>query len=308
MKQPRTYSIYVINMDKSKDRLYRMKKHLDNLKVQFKRIQAIDGSRLSRTELIQHCTPECKEFVPRGVIGCALSHKKVWEVVANNDDDYALVLEDDCRLIDDFEKHIDNCLSDLEKYDEKWDFLYGGCFGPYDGRISSPFHLMMKLFLPELSSPNDPKSLCKHIEVPVSPVGFHCYVLSKNGAKKMIEIHDKVSYHIDVVHLRKACEYKLRIYKSKIQFGKQWPSSNNSTLFNKLNVFAMYDIIFDTLVDKDGVSYSYYMNCPIIQVGGYIVNLYIVILCLFFMTSKKIAFSLLLSSLLFNMFVDELKL
>lgn len=85
-------------MDKSKDRLENMEKQIPKLGRQFKRIPAVDGSKLSKKQLKKYTTKFCRYFCSKSMIGCFLSHKKTWQTIVNNNDAYALILEDDCHL------------------------------------------------------------------------------------------------------------------------------------------------------------------------------------------------------------------
>jgi GR25 family glycosyltransferase involved in LPS biosynthesis len=40
-----------------------------------------------------------KEKTLRGVIGCALSHLQIWDIVKNGDEPFAIIFEDDARLL-----------------------------------------------------------------------------------------------------------------------------------------------------------------------------------------------------------------
>ena len=71
--------IFVINLDRSKDRLDSMKTQLDNLNLAFERIAAIDGRCADEDSLNKHYSQELnrkKYFTPltKGEIGCYLSH------------------------------------------------------------------------------------------------------------------------------------------------------------------------------------------------------------------------------------------
>lgn len=88
---------YLINMDRSTDRLDIMNKRLLELGLDFERVSAVEGAKLSVAELSRVSAPNWKypnKLTP-GEIGCFLSHKKCWELFLASDEDWALVLEDD---------------------------------------------------------------------------------------------------------------------------------------------------------------------------------------------------------------------
>ena len=93
--------IYVINLNRSVQRLSRIKEQLENLNLPFIRIEAIDGNQLaldkSRVNSLKfHLSQERK--CEKNELGCAESHRKVWNQILKNGDQYALILEDDVIL------------------------------------------------------------------------------------------------------------------------------------------------------------------------------------------------------------------
>jgi len=99
--------IYLINLDKSKDRLDSCFDRLNKQNVTFQRISAVLGDGLTEQQKSRNYSQKLNEEkyhyqLTNGEIGCYLSHRKAWEKIANSDDPYAVVLEDDIKLIGDF--------------------------------------------------------------------------------------------------------------------------------------------------------------------------------------------------------------
>ncbi|WJW80441.1 glycosyltransferase family 25 protein [Bartonella sp. TP] len=95
--------IYVINLNRSEDRLRLIKAQMQNLGLEFVRVEAIDGSKLDEAEL--KARQDCKKAYISSVtcqilneVACNLSHAKVLELIANGTDEYGVVLEDDALL------------------------------------------------------------------------------------------------------------------------------------------------------------------------------------------------------------------
>lgn len=84
---------YVINLERSPDRLTHIRERLASLDVQFERITAVDGQHLSGDF---GDTP-----LTSGEVACFLSHIKCWEKISLGHDEYAVVLEDDVMISDD---------------------------------------------------------------------------------------------------------------------------------------------------------------------------------------------------------------
>ncbi|MCC5780744.1 glycosyltransferase family 25 protein [Nitratireductor sp. B36] len=72
-----------------------MKEQLVRQHVDFERIRAVDGRKLDMHQYQNAC-------ITPGEIGCFLSHRIAWRTLCNSSDAFALVLEDDVHLSDDF--------------------------------------------------------------------------------------------------------------------------------------------------------------------------------------------------------------
>lgn len=88
---------YLINLDRSIDRLEVMKERLSAIGVTVERVPGIDGSKIDITSLsVDVPNPSYPRTLTTGEIGCFLSHRKCWEKLVESGDDWALILEDDC--------------------------------------------------------------------------------------------------------------------------------------------------------------------------------------------------------------------
>lgn len=94
---------YLINLDRSPQRLAAMQSRLVELGIDYTRIAAVDGAQLTEAEFQQH-TRENRYYKPirRGEVGCYLSHLAVLRAFLGGDARYALILEDDCLFRPDF--------------------------------------------------------------------------------------------------------------------------------------------------------------------------------------------------------------
>lgn len=111
-------NVYVINMDKDKERLEVLKDSLAKLKCKDKlkivRIPAVDGKKIDINKFDISLRARSIFDEPRtshesidclGHIGCYLSHVNCWERVVRDDDDYALICEDDAKFTTEFCSH-----------------------------------------------------------------------------------------------------------------------------------------------------------------------------------------------------------
>lgn len=90
---------FVINLDRSTDRLQFFIKQATAANLPFERISAIDGRKLSPAQLAQAVASDF-EFQPinSGEIGLFLSHKLAWQRLVDSGQPHAAVFEDDVVL------------------------------------------------------------------------------------------------------------------------------------------------------------------------------------------------------------------
>ena len=102
-------AVYVINLDRSADRLAHMTAQLDSIGLEFERIPAVEGAHL---QLDGNCGDEFsidfdywRKYHHRNVtaseIGCYLSHIKALETFLASSLSFALILEDDAEIAPD---------------------------------------------------------------------------------------------------------------------------------------------------------------------------------------------------------------
>ena len=110
------FDIYIINLEERKDRLEHIKKYFSEYNI-------------IPVEAIKHT---------EGYKGCFLSHKKCIKIAKQKKLKYIIVIEDDCLLLENFSKRLENIINFLESYDN-WDLLIGGGFH------ICPFHIQGKI-------------------------------------------------------------------------------------------------------------------------------------------------------------------
>jgi glycosyl transferase family 25 len=99
--------IYIINLNKSQERLAFMSKQLQDINLKFYRVQGIDGSQINAKDLAEYQTNSVQsnlhyQTLNAGEIGCALSWHKTWKLITDNTNNCAIALEDDVLLFDNF--------------------------------------------------------------------------------------------------------------------------------------------------------------------------------------------------------------
>ncbi len=114
--------VYVINLEKSKDRLKFISQQLSKAKVDFVRFNAIDGRKLDIEGLYEDGTVSAK-WLKKGQIGVAMSHMTLWKTIKNWEEDVAIILEDDVFVPPDFWKKLKIIEKELP---ENWDMVFLG--------------------------------------------------------------------------------------------------------------------------------------------------------------------------------------
>lgn len=95
---------YIINLERSKDRWGFMEKQFVEKGLAFERVDAIDGSKFDEEFLKDNLQPmsktKCVEIhcLTPSELACNLSHAKALDLIANGEDEYGAVFEDDIYL------------------------------------------------------------------------------------------------------------------------------------------------------------------------------------------------------------------
>lgn len=94
--------VFLINLDRSPDRLAAMRAQLHRLGVPFERIPAVDGRALSSEDAARNPPSRIHRPLRPGEMGCFGSHRRFWSLVCERGLTAAVVLEDDVLVDDDF--------------------------------------------------------------------------------------------------------------------------------------------------------------------------------------------------------------
>ncbi|PID63845.1 MAG: hypothetical protein CR974_00980 [Gammaproteobacteria bacterium] len=94
--------LFYINLNSRTDRNNLMQQQLDKLSLNAERLSAVNGKQLTPSE--KAFVDERKFFlrmrrpISAGEIGCAASHRAIWQKMLDNGLDFALVMEDDVEI------------------------------------------------------------------------------------------------------------------------------------------------------------------------------------------------------------------
>lgn len=156
--------VFVINLDRSPDRLELMLAEAQRAGLAFERFSAVDG----RDALPDWLRPQFPKAanLSSGEVGCYASHLSVYRQITRNELAYAMVLEDDAMLADDLQSIVKEALSMAPK---GWDYI----------RLSGHFKRAVYSIGP---LPNR-RHLVRHTLIPNTTAG---YLISRGGAEKML--------------------------------------------------------------------------------------------------------------------------
>jgi GR25 family glycosyltransferase involved in LPS biosynthesis len=197
------------------------------------RVSAVDGSALNIDQIprniitekgisdAKHNSGQFGISLTPGGIGCALSHRAVWQRIVDENLDHVLILEDDIRINDDFYEKIDkitkayqrgmHCVKTKSResdgtstFEEEPDMIFLG------------YH------------PSSYKSLHHHLFVASDRVyGLFAYVVTKKGAEKLLKLFP-ISEQIDTAISDAMTAKKLTVYlvRDEIRAITSDPSEN----------------------------------------------------------------------------------
>jgi glycosyl transferase family 25 len=180
-------NIYLINLDRSPDRLQRMATIFSDLGLDFTRMPAVDGAKLiaegklhrpERAGLIYQLGP--------GETGCFLSHRACWEAIANAEQNHGAVFEDDV--------HFGSGLAEL---------LSNDAWIPGDADVvkleTTRVHALLDRTGNKLALGRSLKRLRS------THTGASGYILSKSAARKLIALSEDFVDPVDQFMFNPAC-------------------------------------------------------------------------------------------------------
>jgi glycosyl transferase family 25 len=281
-------NVYVLNLEKDINKMNYMNSLLENENIKFERFNAIYGKYLTK-EYIDNVTDYfCNNFCSEGMIGCALSHISIWKDIIKNKYNNSIILEDDIYFDKDYKINLQNSLNELP---EDWDILYLGCGGLCNKNRDNLFKILFDIFLIKY---NDKIINKRYIYIPEFPTGTYSYAISKNGCIKLLNIIDKITYHIDYTI---SSNYKyLNIYAVNPKC--IYPNTNESSI--NINKFPVsINNILKYFKDGNNIDYSWYFNLVLLKYKNIQFNSWSIIFIIFGFLSYYNKYILYIIALLF---------
>ncbi|WP_417441793.1 glycosyltransferase family 25 protein [Idiomarina sp.] len=169
------FNIFLINLDRSTERLQRASDQIEKTGFTFERVAAVDGATLTDDKIAEVFDAKTakRRFqynLTAGEIGCYLSHIKCWEKIIEDDLDYAVILEDDLLL----DRQFASVISTIPQLKSDWHYLKLSC--PFKPRPYKATETVMGDDNLDVSLVNYKKS----------PTGTVAQVVSREGAKRLL--------------------------------------------------------------------------------------------------------------------------
>ena len=126
---------YVINLDDYESNYTKQLPHLLNIGLHVERFRGINALKDEhlQPEYKQYISNYAKNFAPKSVIGCSLSHilcckhiKATYSEKANDQIPYFLIMEDDAFPLynsEEFYEHLNKSIYEIQLLDSKWDII-----------------------------------------------------------------------------------------------------------------------------------------------------------------------------------------
>ena len=264
------FKTFFINLKKRSDRLVFMSEQLKKLGIDFTVQEGVDGETYDfkndyDEEL--HKKNNSGRTMSKWEKGCALSHKIVLEKIILENLDYALVLEDDVELSPNFKKILDQELAKRDTGKTKWEYLSFN----YTSVGWKSVALWLFMFFHMMKA--NKKNIIYWLKLPIyfiKFIGFSiisifeglremlykkiytygtvahfyrplynagCYLISKKGAEKLLELNVKLTYTADklpnIARIKKGLKFYAFVPLVARQKRETFSSSSNNQHFGK---------------------------------------------------------------------------
>lgn len=170
---------YLVNLDRSPERLEHIREVFAELGIDFTRIPAVDGEQLSPEDHQRWLSDKGTPFqLTSGELGCFLSHRRCWEATVAGCESHVAIFEDDIHL----GKNAAEVLS-------RTDWI------PADADI-----VKLETFLHPTQIGRKPTSMVcgrKIVRLWRTHFGTGGYIISRAAASKLISLSRKVSCPVD---------------------------------------------------------------------------------------------------------------
>jgi GR25 family glycosyltransferase involved in LPS biosynthesis len=184
---PEAFKTFVVNLERRPDRLKTISDALSKINIPFEVFTAVDGQQLKPTLELYKLFARNDFGNRKGVIGCALSHLKLWnKLLEDKSTDVYLIMEDDVT----FKPDISIYLKDLAALGLDVIILGYSMFEKDKSKFK-----------------DDIKVSVRPLTAPLYIGGTFCYMINKNGAKSLVN-------YINANGIKHGIDYLMKISQS----------------------------------------------------------------------------------------------
>jgi glycosyl transferase family 25 len=173
---------FVLNLKRSPERREHMTRALNRLDIPFEFIDAVDGAALSDGEIKKVVSSGYSQSlgfkIPRGYLGCALSHRIALQTIVERGIDVGIVFEDDTDLSDDFAERVGAALA----VPREWDVLKLGALLHKHARGKILAH----------------SGYGTIVRLPIPSYLTNAYAASNTGARKLLSAFFPIREFLDI--------------------------------------------------------------------------------------------------------------
>jgi len=230
-------------------------------------VQAIRGSDLT-SEQIQGATLWPYSYVaPTIATAIGMSHIKAWKAFLDSSADYAVFLEEDAVLAKDFTPNLEKA---IESVPQNYDILYLGCYG------CKSAHNLWTWTMSYISLFRAFEKINPYIVSPTIALALHGYVLSRKGAKELVDIlENKMFSHVDGCILLLSTFGQLKTYAMAKHIVTQ--TSTLQQLVASTNAVNQHPFLVSKLLSyvkfDPEVRLHYICNFSLFQLGSAIITI-----------------------------------
>lgn len=286
---------YIISLNKP----VKLINQLNDLGFATELFNGINGNTINLDTIKKHFNTYWFNIAPPSTLGCAMSHLSVWKKFLKTKKSHCLIVEDDVIF---YKKNIQNInynlyndtINVLNYTPTDFDLLYLGCFD------STVFQYAMII----LSNSGSFKKINKYINKPSVALATHSYIISRQGAKKLIKLLDhNINNHIDFCIQRLNKNKLLNVYSCNSKLIHQTSTDAGFNLSSKggetpsSNVINKHPMLLQNVLSKiyinKHVTCDYLFTVSFMQIGPFTFNLTSILFLLLGIVFYKKNYSLL---------------
>ena len=174
-----SFKTYIVNLDRRPDRWETFMENTKNIEfLNYERFSAVDGKLIKNSSQLQQIFETNDYYMRRGMVGCLLSHVKLYTELIYSNYDFFVILEDDVEFTPDFKTKFDNIMSQVKN----WDLIF---LGHHVRDVNRQKDELVKDKIPVLTKRDAYWSFLNSLG------GTGGYIISKIGAQKLLDFIDK---------------------------------------------------------------------------------------------------------------------